>query len=136
MNLSESDIPFISSFVKSLLKEQGEDTSEPIPSNDIETQSLQKSSDVYSPEKNKQDFENIRDVDDGNYYQEFISNLPCKNNLNETNYSFIMNTDGLNISVKSNISIWPVYLAINEIPIETRYFIDNILIAGIYNFIF
>ena len=57
MNLSESDIPFISSFVKSLLKEQGEDTSEPIPSNDIETQSLQKSSDVYSPEKNKQDFE-------------------------------------------------------------------------------
>ena len=57
MNLNESDIPFISSFVKALLKEQGDDNGEPIPSNDVEKQSLDNSSDVYSPEKNKQDFD-------------------------------------------------------------------------------
>jgi hypothetical protein len=56
MDLEESDIPFISSFVKALLKEQGEDDSEPIPSNDIDTTSTEDSSNVFSPEKNKQDF--------------------------------------------------------------------------------
>ena len=29
------------------------------------------------------------------------------------------------------MSIWPIYLAINEIPIEERFHIDNIIIAGI-----
>jgi hypothetical protein len=57
IDLNESDIPFISSFVKALLSEQGEDNGEPIPSNDVDAQSSEQSSDVFSPEKNKQDFE-------------------------------------------------------------------------------
>ncbi len=58
LDLNESDIPFISSFVKALLNEQGEDKGEPIPSNKEEPQTNEPSSDVFSPEKNKQDFEN------------------------------------------------------------------------------
>jgi len=57
IDLNESDIPFISSFVKALLSEQGEDNGEPIPSNDVDVQSSEQSSDVFSPKKNKQDFE-------------------------------------------------------------------------------
>jgi hypothetical protein len=38
----------------------------------------------------------------------------------------MLNTDGISICDKSNLSIWPVYLAINE------FNIDNIIKAGIY----
>jgi hypothetical protein len=55
LDLNESDIPFISSFVKALLNEQGEDKGEPIPTTNTEPN---QNSDVFSPEKNKQDFEN------------------------------------------------------------------------------
>ncbi|CAF0766894.1 unnamed protein product [Brachionus calyciflorus] len=75
---------------------------------------------------------NIEDIYDGNIYKEYRKNLVYNNNqLIEKNYSFILNTDGIELSQKSTISIWPVYLAINELPIQNRYFIDNILIAGI-----
>lgn len=58
LDLNESDIPFISSFVKALLSEQGEDKGEPIPSNNVGSQTNEPSSDVFSPEQNKKDFEN------------------------------------------------------------------------------
>jgi hypothetical protein len=53
IDILESDIPFISSFVKCLLNEQGETTEEPIPSN-----TNTGSPEDFTPEKNKQDFEN------------------------------------------------------------------------------
>jgi len=53
MELEESDIPFISSFVKALLKEQGEDKGEP-----ISTATSGASPDEFTPEKNQQDFKN------------------------------------------------------------------------------
>jgi hypothetical protein len=59
MNLDESDIPFISSFVKSLLKEQGEDKGEPIPTN-VGTSGA--SPDQFTPEKNEEDFKKSFDL--------------------------------------------------------------------------
>lgn len=53
IDILESDIPFISSFVKCLLKEQGENVQEPIPANT----SNDENSDIFAPEKNKQDFQ-------------------------------------------------------------------------------
>jgi len=32
---------------------------------------------------------------------------------------------------KSKLTIWPVFLVINELPIESRYCIDNIILAGL-----
>lgn len=58
MDLNESDIPFISSFVKALLNEQGEDKGEPIPSDNSQNADISDSTDVFSPERNKEDFEN------------------------------------------------------------------------------
>ena len=50
-------------------------------------------------------------------------------------FTFILNTDGISVSDRSNLSIWPIYLAINEIPIANRYSIENIIIGGNKNLI-
>ncbi|CAF0831338.1 unnamed protein product [Brachionus calyciflorus] len=72
----------------------------------------------------------IEDVFDSEFYKSFKASIE-ENGPKKTCYSLIFNTDGIELSNKSNISIWPVYLAINELPVETRYYIDNILITGI-----
>ncbi|RMZ95014.1 hypothetical protein BpHYR1_017555, partial [Brachionus plicatilis] len=74
----------------------------------------------------------IADVKDGSLYKDFKACFKSheKNDYQKI-YSFILNTDGISISDKSKISIWPLYLAINELPIGERYHINNILIAGI-----
>lgn len=68
----------------------------------------------------------ISDIKDGSLYKAFLSNFKDLANVN----SFMLNTDGISICDKSNLSIWPVYLAINEIDIGDRFCIDNIIIAG------
>jgi hypothetical protein len=45
----------------------------------------------------------------------------------------MLNTDGISICDKSNLSIWPFYLEINELNIGKRFCIDNIIIAGIWS---
>ena len=42
-----------------------------------------------------------------------------------------MNIDGLSICEKSNLSVWTCYIAINELEIEERFLIDNIVVLGI-----
>jgi hypothetical protein len=44
-------------------------------------------------------------------------------------FTFLMNTDGISLAEKSNLSIWPIFFAINELPVEERFWIDNIIIA-------
>ena len=70
----------------------------------------------------------IDDMSDGNIYKRFRSSV---NNCCKT-YSFTLSTDGISLCDKSSLSIWPVFLAINEIPIAERYFWENIIIAGNY----
>ena len=76
---------------------------------------------------NKND-EFISDVFDSNIYQDFLN----KENPNRTNKkkSMSLNSDGISLCEKSNLAIWPVYLNINEIDKESRFHIDNTLIAG------
>ena len=72
----------------------------------------------------------INDVTDGSVYQDFLKEENPEHKADC--YSFTLNTDGISLCEKSNLSIWPIYLNINEIDIEDRYFIDNTLIAGIF----
>jgi hypothetical protein len=74
------------------------------------------------------DTEYINDVIDGSVYQDFIKeeNPGHKNDC----YTFTLNTDGISLCEKSNLSIWPIYLNLNELDIEDRYFVDHTLIAG------
>lgn len=59
----------------------------------------------------------IRDVYDGVLYQNLYNDgfLKSPNNI-----SFAMNTDGVSIFKSSRVSMWPVYLLINELPIKRR----------------
>jgi hypothetical protein len=68
----------------------------------------------------------IEDVYDGELYKSFINSFKDPNNV----YSFTINTDGISMSQKSNLSVWPVFLTINELPIEERFCIQNVIVAG------
>ena len=72
----------------------------------------------------------IKDVKDGSIYKDF------RNTNTNKAYTFTLNTDGISLCDKSNLSIWPVFLAINELDIESRFYIDNIIIAGKIKYIF
>ena len=80
--------------------------------------------DLYNNNKN-----DYADVIDGAFYREYRETI-TENGSFLRNYSFLINTDGISMCSKSNITLNPVYLVINEIPKETRFHIDNVLIAG------
>jgi hypothetical protein len=66
------------------------------------------------------------DIYDGELYQSFKRSF----RTSEFIYSFTINTDGISMSNKSNLSIWPVFLTINELPLEERFCIQNVIVAG------
>ena len=70
------------------------------------------------------------DITDGNIYKNLLKTDDGKQISTKNAYTFTLNTDGIAVSFKSNLTIWPIYLVINEIPLEQRYCIDNIIIAG------
>ncbi|KAI8517618.1 hypothetical protein Bbelb_036350 [Branchiostoma belcheri] len=56
----------------------------------------------------------IEDITDGSMYTS-IPELQDNRNI-----SFLMNTDGIKVFHSSNYGLWPVYLAINELPFRMR----------------
>jgi hypothetical protein len=75
----------------------------------------------------------IQDIYDSKIYKDFKSKFVANNEKYENIYSFCINTDGISLSEKSNLSIWPVFLCINELSINERFYIDNTVIAGKFN---
>ena len=69
----------------------------------------------------------LTDITNGDIYKEFMSAKSDQDNI----FTFILNTDGVSKCSKSNITIWPVYCTISEIPEGERYCLENIVIAGI-----
>jgi hypothetical protein len=77
----------------------------------------------------------IEDVQDGSIYKElFSSEHAYWFNKNEA-FTFSFNTDGISPCEKSNTTIWPIFIVINEIPVEKRFCLDNIIIAGFKQFL-
>lgn len=58
--------------------------------------------------------EYIKDVYDGRIYQDFLKSVFGDEIRSKTAFTLLMNTDGIKISEKSNLSIWPIILTINE----------------------
>ena len=73
---------------------------------------------IYNPDS-------ISDIKDGEIYRDFIE-TECLG----TNLTFTIFTDGISVSNKSSITVWPIILAINELPKEKRFCIDQLIIAG------
>ena len=83
------------------------------------------------PKNSSNDESLILDVSDGELYKNLIDNEKIKVVFRSRIFTFLMNTDGLSVSDKSNITIWPVYFALNEIPINKRFCLSNIIVGGI-----
>ena len=52
---------------------------------------------------------------------------------NPNNISFMWYTDGVPLFKSSKISIWPLFLSINELPYQDRIKQENMLFAGLAN---
>ena len=79
----------------------------------------------------KNDTNELIDIRDGALYKRVTSQEGNIFKKNEA-FSFSINTDGISFCKKSKLAIWPVYLVINELPLECRYSIDNVILAGNY----
>ncbi|KAK3107448.1 hypothetical protein FSP39_014874 [Pinctada imbricata] len=70
------------------------------------------------------------DIYDGELYKQMFANGGVLSN--ENNVSFVLNTDGAPVFKSSKVSIWPIYLIINELPYVQRIKTENMLLAGLW----
>ena len=79
--------------------------------------------------RKKQALENIEDIYDGRLYRSLVKKGVLSSG---DNISFIFNTDGVPVFKSSKVSIWPLYLIINELPYNKRFARKNMLFAGMW----
>ncbi|XP_033725860.1 uncharacterized protein LOC117315674 [Pecten maximus] len=72
---------------------------------------------------------NLKDVYDGQLYKNLFENGILQE---ENNLSFSLNTDGAPLFKSSNVSMWPVYMLINELPIAKRKHRQNSVFYGVW----
>ena len=84
----------------------------------------------YRFKRNKRSSKNIEDIYDGLIYQKHFKNYGFL--ANPDNISFLWNTDGMPLFKSSKISIWPIFLIINELEPRLRFKSENIIFAGIW----
>lgn len=73
---------------------------------------------------------NIEDIYDGDLYKRFSKEggfLDSQNNI-----SFMWYTDGVPLFKSSKVSVWPLFLSVNELPIQERFKQENMLFAGLW----
>ena len=57
----------------------------------------------------------LQDLYDGREYRRHKEFFSCPNNV-----SFTINTDGAQVFKSSSISLWPIWLVVNELPPQVR----------------
>ena len=57
----------------------------------------------------------IRDVYDGEMYRKLSAFLS-----QPANVSLLLNTDGVSVFHSSTVSLWPIWLIVNELPLRKR----------------
>ena len=83
----------------------------------------------YRFERVKKKKENTEDV----YDEQLYKNMVEKGILNSPdNISFLFNTDGAAIFKSSKMQVWPLYLAVNELPYKLRTAKENLIFAGLW----
>lgn len=81
-------------------------------------------SDLHFPNRKKQN--SMRDIVDGDVYQMLLDNEP--NHF----ITLTLNVDGIQPNKGSDKSVWPVLLICNEISRKKRFFLENLIVAGIW----
>lgn len=66
----------------------------------------------------------LEDILDGSEYtkHQFLENYG--------NISFIFNTDGLSVFRSKHLELWPIYVAMNELPPDLRFKKENLILVG------
>jgi len=70
------------------------------------------------------------DIYDGQLYKSY-----CENDgplSKQENISFVGNTDGAPVFKSSNVSIWPIFLIVNELPYKLRMRKENMILAALW----
>ena len=73
---------------------------------------------------------NVSDIIFSNYYQLLSHNgqfLSYK-----YNFSAQFNTDGVKLRKSSGVKLWPIYLALNELPANIRFHRENMILAALW----
>lgn len=70
------------------------------------------------------------DIYDGQLYKSYFKNNGVLSN--SENISFTFNTDGAPVFKSSNVSIWPIYLVVNELPYKLRMKKENMILAALW----
>ena len=79
--------------------------------------------------RNRSDF--ITDITDGHEYRKLqeAGGFLC---LPSNNVTFTFFTDGIPLFKSSKVSLWPVYLVINELPPNERFLRKNMILWGLW----
>lgn len=72
----------------------------------------------------------IEDIYDGLLYKEHMGDGGFL--TSPENISFMLNTDGIAVFKSSNVSLWPIYLQINELPYQKRKLKENVILCGLW----
>lgn len=70
----------------------------------------------------------ISDIYDGSKYREFVASL--RESEKRTYVTLNINTDGVPTFKSSKYSIWPIYLQINELPVQDRF--KSLITCGVW----
>ena len=79
---------------------------------------------------NKNLTDDLFDITDGSIYKKLLESENGYLFASKKAFTFSLNTDGISPYKKSKLTIWPVFLVINELPLEVRFSIDNTILAG------
>ena len=74
--------------------------------------------------------DHIEDIYDGCIYKELFEDNGLLSNPD--NISFLWNTDGVPLFKSSKVSIWPIFLVINELEPKFRFKSENMIFAGMW----
>ena len=72
----------------------------------------------------------LSDITDGSYYRHLLDDGQFL--ANENCISGIFNTDGIPLYKSAHVKLWPIFLAINEIPLRQRFARENMVLVGIW----
>jgi hypothetical protein len=72
----------------------------------------------------------LNDFKDGKLYKRLIESDIGDKIKSQRAFTMTINTDGISSYRYSKLSIWPIFLSINEIPIDKRFCVENVVVAG------
>ncbi len=72
----------------------------------------------------------LRDITDGSLYKKILKSNIGRLIKQKEAFTLTINTDGISLSENSTLSMWPVYAVINEINLNERFCIDNVIVVG------